>query len=112
MGAVRDWTAQSRLLFLRAARRVHGRQPLARRTLFRYSQRPAVRVARRGRELEFDRRLAARGAVCESRRGRLIIAMLIHLPSALRRFARDHEVVELRLRAEMRMTIGEAIVMH
>jgi molybdopterin synthase sulfur carrier subunit len=37
--------------------------------------------------------------------------MLIHLPSALRRFARDHEVVELRLRAEMRMTIGEAIVM-
>jgi molybdopterin synthase sulfur carrier subunit len=36
--------------------------------------------------------------------------MLIHLPSALRRFAGDHEVVELRLRADMRMTIGEAIV--
>ena len=37
--------------------------------------------------------------------------MLIHLPSALRRFAGDHEVVELRLRTDMRMTIGDAIVM-
>ncbi|MGC1400401.1 ubiquitin-like small modifier protein 1 [Candidatus Binatus sp.] len=36
--------------------------------------------------------------------------MLIHLPSALRRFARDHEVVELRLPADVRMTIGDAIV--
>ena len=37
--------------------------------------------------------------------------MLFHLPSALRRFARDSEVVELRLGADVRMTIGEAFVM-
>ncbi len=37
--------------------------------------------------------------------------MLIHLPSALRRFARDHEVVELRLPADVRMTVGDAFVM-
>jgi molybdopterin synthase sulfur carrier subunit len=37
--------------------------------------------------------------------------MLIHLPSALRRFARDSEVVEMRLCADVRMTIGEAFVM-
>ena len=37
--------------------------------------------------------------------------MLFHLPSALRRFARDSEVVELRLGAGQSMTIGEAFVM-
>jgi molybdopterin synthase sulfur carrier subunit len=37
--------------------------------------------------------------------------MLFHLPSALRRFARDSEVVEMPLGADVRMTIGEAFVM-
>jgi sulfur-carrier protein len=37
--------------------------------------------------------------------------MLFHLPSALRRFARDNEVVELRLPADARMTVGDAFVM-
>ena len=54
-------------LFLGAARRVHVRQPRSRRTLFRHARRPTVRLARRGRKLEFDRRLAARGAVREER---------------------------------------------
>jgi molybdopterin synthase sulfur carrier subunit len=37
--------------------------------------------------------------------------MLFHLPSALRRFANDSEVVEMPLRADERMTIREAFVM-
>jgi sulfur-carrier protein len=37
--------------------------------------------------------------------------MLFHLPSALRRFARDHEVVEIRLPLDVRMTIGDALVL-
>jgi sulfur-carrier protein len=37
--------------------------------------------------------------------------MLFHLPSALRRFARDHEVVELQFPLDVRMTIGDALVM-
>ena len=37
--------------------------------------------------------------------------MRIHLPSALRRWAGDNEIVELRLPLDMRMTVGEAIVM-
>jgi sulfur-carrier protein len=37
--------------------------------------------------------------------------MLFHLPSALRRFARDSEVLEMRLPLDARMTIGEAFVM-
>jgi len=37
--------------------------------------------------------------------------MLFHLPSALRRFACDNEVVEMRLPLDLRMTIGEAFVM-
>jgi len=36
--------------------------------------------------------------------------MLFHLPSALRRFARDNEIVEMRLPSELRMTISEAFV--
>lgn len=37
--------------------------------------------------------------------------MRFHLPSALRRWAGDNEVVEMRLPLDMRSTIGEAIVM-
>jgi molybdopterin converting factor small subunit len=37
--------------------------------------------------------------------------MLFHLPSALRRYAGDKEVVETRLPAEVRMTISEVFVM-
>jgi sulfur-carrier protein len=37
--------------------------------------------------------------------------MLFHLPSALRRFAGDNEIVEMRLPSELRMTISEAFVM-
>jgi sulfur-carrier protein len=37
--------------------------------------------------------------------------MHFHLPSALRRFARDNEVVEMRLPLDVRMTISEAFVM-
>jgi sulfur-carrier protein len=37
--------------------------------------------------------------------------MLFHLPSALRRFARDSDVVEMRIPLDVRMTIGEAFVM-
>jgi molybdopterin synthase sulfur carrier subunit len=37
--------------------------------------------------------------------------MLFHLPSALRRFARDSEVVEMQLGDNERVTIGEAFVM-
>ncbi len=37
--------------------------------------------------------------------------MRFHLPSALRRWAGDYEIVELRLPLDMRMTVGEAIVM-
>ena len=37
--------------------------------------------------------------------------MIFHLPSALRRFAGDNEVVELRLPHDVRMTVGEAFVM-
>ncbi len=37
--------------------------------------------------------------------------MLFHLPSALRRFAGDNEVVEVRLPLDARLTIGEAFVM-
>ena len=55
--------------------------------------------------------LAACGAVHESRGGRLGVAMRFHLPSALRRWAGDNEIVELPLPLDTRMTIGEAIVM-
>jgi sulfur-carrier protein len=37
--------------------------------------------------------------------------MLFHLPSALRRWAGNNEVVELRLPPDLRMTIAEAFVM-
>ena len=37
--------------------------------------------------------------------------MRFHLPSALRRWAGDNEIVELRLPLDMRMTVGDAIVM-
>ncbi len=37
--------------------------------------------------------------------------MRFHLPSALRRWTGGNEVVELRLPLDMRMTIGEALVM-
>jgi molybdopterin synthase sulfur carrier subunit len=37
--------------------------------------------------------------------------MLFHLPSALRRFAGDNEVVEMRIPLDLRMTVGEAFVM-
>ena len=111
MGAARRSDSHSATLLLGAARRVHVRQPRSRGTLFRHPRRPTVRVARRGRKLELDRGLAARGAVRESGRGRLSIVMLFHLPSALRRLAGDNEVVEMRLPLDVRMTIGEAFVM-
>jgi sulfur-carrier protein len=37
--------------------------------------------------------------------------MLFHLPSAIRRFAGDQEVVEMRIPIDVRMTVGEAFVM-
>ena len=37
--------------------------------------------------------------------------MLFHLPSAIRRFAGDQEVVEMRIPLDVRMTVGEAFVM-
>ncbi len=37
--------------------------------------------------------------------------MLFHLPSAIRRFAGDREVVEMRIPLDVRMTVGEAFVM-
>jgi sulfur-carrier protein len=37
--------------------------------------------------------------------------MRFHLPSALRRWAGDNEIVELRLPLDMCMTVGEAIMM-
>ena len=37
--------------------------------------------------------------------------MRIHLPSALRRWAGDNEIVELRLPLDVRMTVGDAIIM-
>jgi sulfur-carrier protein len=37
--------------------------------------------------------------------------MIFHLPSALRRFAGDKEVVEMRIPIDLRITVGEAFVM-
>jgi len=37
--------------------------------------------------------------------------MRFHLPSALRRWAADNEVVEMPLPADVRMSVGEAFVM-
>jgi molybdopterin synthase sulfur carrier subunit len=37
--------------------------------------------------------------------------MLFHLPSALRRFAGNNELVEMRLSLDLSMTIAEAFVM-
>jgi molybdopterin synthase sulfur carrier subunit len=37
--------------------------------------------------------------------------MRFHIPSALRRWAGDNEIVELRLPLDVRMTVGDAIVM-
>ena len=37
--------------------------------------------------------------------------MRFHIPSALRRWAGDNEIVELRLPLDKRMTVGDAIVM-
>jgi molybdopterin synthase sulfur carrier subunit len=37
--------------------------------------------------------------------------MLFHLPSAIRRFAGDQEVVEIRIPLGVRVTVGEAFVM-
>jgi molybdopterin synthase sulfur carrier subunit len=37
--------------------------------------------------------------------------MQFHLPSALRRWAGGNEVIELRLPLDVRMTIGEALMM-
>jgi molybdopterin converting factor small subunit len=36
--------------------------------------------------------------------------MRFHIPSALRRWAGDNEIVELRLPLDLRMTVGDAIV--
>ena len=36
--------------------------------------------------------------------------MIFHLPSALRRFARDNEIVEMQLASGVQMTISEAFV--
>ena len=47
----------------------------------------------------------------ESRSGRLAVAMRFHIPSALRRWAGDNEIVEISLPLDLRMTVGEAIVM-
>ena len=47
----------------------------------------------------------------ESRGGRVSVAMRFHLPSALRRWAGDNEIVEMRLPLDTRMTVGDAIVM-
>src|SRR5882672_4290427 len=47
----------------------------------------------------------------ESCGGRLGAAMRFHLPSALRRWAGDNEIVEIGLPLDVRMTVGEAIVM-
>jgi molybdopterin synthase sulfur carrier subunit len=47
----------------------------------------------------------------KSRGGRLSATMRFHLPSALRRWAADNEVVEIRLQHDVRMTVGEAFVM-
>ena len=47
----------------------------------------------------------------ESRGGRLGVAMRFHIPSALRRWAGDNEIVEISLPLDVRMTVGEAIVM-
>jgi molybdopterin synthase sulfur carrier subunit len=43
--------------------------------------------------------------------GRLSATMRFHLPSALRRWAADNEVVEMRLPLDVRMSVGEAFVM-
>ena len=110
-GAARPGSPAARRLLLRAARRVHLRQSQSCRALLRYARRPTVRVARRGRKLGVDRRLAARGAMRESCRGRLSTAMLFHLPSALRRWTGDKEVIEMSLPLDMPMTVGEAFVM-
>lgn len=37
--------------------------------------------------------------------------MLFHLPSAIRRFAGDKEIVEMRLPLDVRTTVAEAFVM-
>ena len=37
--------------------------------------------------------------------------MRFHLPSALRRWAADNEVVEMRLPLDIRMSVGEAFAM-
>ena len=37
--------------------------------------------------------------------------MLFHIPSALRRWAGDKEVIEISLPLDVRMTVGDAIVM-
>jgi len=37
--------------------------------------------------------------------------MRFHIPSALRRWAGDNEIVEISLPLDVRMTVGEAIVM-
>jgi molybdopterin converting factor small subunit len=37
--------------------------------------------------------------------------MRFHIPSSLRRWAGDNEIVEMRLPLDVRMTVGEAIVM-
>jgi molybdopterin converting factor small subunit len=37
--------------------------------------------------------------------------MRVHLPSALRRWAGDKEVIEMSLPLDVRMTVGEAILM-
>jgi molybdopterin synthase sulfur carrier subunit len=55
--------------------------------------------------------LAAGGVMRQSGRGHLRIVMQFHLPSALRRWAGGNEVIELRLPLDVRMTIGEALMM-
>jgi sulfur-carrier protein len=46
----------------------------------------------------------------QSRGGRLSGEMRFHLPSALRRWAGDNEVLEMRMPLDLRMTIVEAFV--
>src|ERR1700720_4747386 len=43
--------------------------------------------------------------------GRIGVAMRFHITSALRRWAADNEIVEMTLPLDLRMTVGDAIVM-
>jgi molybdopterin converting factor small subunit len=55
--------------------------------------------------------MAARGFVREGNSDRLTAAMRFHVPSALRKWAGNQEVVEISLPLDSRMTIVEAVEM-